>query len=232
MSGGLEHRECAEVLAGYALDALPEAEAARVKSHLDECRECRAELDWLRAGVEVLPASVPPVEPPPELKQRLMAIVVAEAELLQAAGARADQPERAPRRRRWPSLWEPRMAIGTLALCAAVAVALVLTLGGGSGTRTISAQTTLAGARASLRLRGTRADLVVAGLHPPAANHVDEIWVKRGSAAPSPAGTFVLSSGSVSLTRPVRAGDLVLVTVEPGRGTLAPTTNPVIVAKV
>jgi hypothetical protein len=56
--------------------------------------------------------------------------------------------------------------------------------------------------------------------------------VQRGSGAPVPAGTFVVHSGSVEVARPVRHGDHVLVTVEPGRGTRAPTSTPFIVAKV
>src|SRR5258708_607769 len=83
---------------------------------------------------------------------------------------------------------------------AAVIVVLVLVLwGGGSGTRTIQAQLTgpaqSAGARASLRVSGARAQLVLTGLPAPAANHVDELWVQRGSAAPAPAGTFVVRTG-------------------------------------
>jgi hypothetical protein len=56
--------------------------------------------------------------------------------------------------------------------------------------------------------------------------------VKRGSAPPIPAGTFVLRNGSVEVGTPVRSGDVVMVTVEPGLGTAAPTTSPVIQAKV
>jgi hypothetical protein len=70
----------------------------------------------------------------------------------------------------------------------------------------------------------------VARLPAPAAGHVDELWVKRGDAAPVPAGTFVVESGTVQLTQAVHRGDLVLVTVERGRGTAAPTTTPFIVA--
>lgn len=231
MTGGPEHGEYSDALPAYALGALSDDEVTRVKHHLDDCPECRAGLEWLRAGVEVLPASVPQIEAPPELKRRLMAVVEAEAELLRAAGASADRPQ-AARRRWWSSPLAPRLAVGAAALCV-VAVAVVLAVvGGGTATRTISAQTTLARARASLQVRGTHAELVVTGLPALAADHVEEIWVKRGSAPAAPAGTFVLASGSVAVARPVRPGDLVLVTVEPGGGTAAPTTAPVIVARI
>ena len=68
MSSGLEHRECAESLGAYALGALPDSESALVRQHLSTCRECRADLEWLRAAADTLPASVPQVAPPPELK--------------------------------------------------------------------------------------------------------------------------------------------------------------------
>jgi anti-sigma-K factor RskA len=237
VSAGLEHQECSEALAAYALGAVPDDEAARVQQHLSGCRECRAQLDWLGPAVDVLPASVPPIDPPPELKTRLMDIVEAEAELLRAAGETADlPPQPAPSRWRWR--WAPGGRwLGAIAVAAAcvVAVVVVLAVGsGGGGVRTIRAQLApgLAGARASLTVRGSRAELVVNGLPAPAADHVDELWVKRGSAPPTPAGTFVVQSGSVLVGHPVQRGDLVLVTTEPGRGTAAPTTRPFIVVKV
>jgi anti-sigma factor RsiW len=236
MSSGLEHRECAEALAAYALGALPDAEGTRVRRHLDRCHECRAELDWLRAAVDALPASVPQIEPSPELRGRVMEIVKAEAGPLQTA---ADRPKRLrrPRRLRWPvparRALRPGLAIA--AVCAAVVVAALVAASSGSGTRTIQAQIAgpalAARARVSLQVSGTRATLIVKGLPAPAADHVDEIWVVHGKAAPAPAGTFVVQSGSVEVGRAVRRGDLVLVTVERGRGTAAPTSNPFIVAK-
>ncbi|MFL5824660.1 MAG: anti-sigma factor domain-containing protein [Solirubrobacteraceae bacterium] len=242
MSSGLEHRECAESLGAYVLGALPEPESARIRAHLGSCRECRAEVEWLRAAADTLPASVPQVEPPRQLKARVMQIVEAEAELLQAAGEAADHPppSRAGRIRRW--LWptdggwaRPGLALAGAGALAALALAVVLT-SGGVGTRTIEAQfvgpARPAGAQASVEVRDGRAELVVHGLPAPAAGHVDELWVKHGQANPQPAGTFVIRSGSVKLERPVGSGDVVLVTVEPGRGSNAPTTQPFLMAQV
>jgi anti-sigma-K factor RskA len=227
MSSGLEHRECAESLGAYILGALPEAESGRVRRHLDGCRECRAELEWLRVAADALPASVTPVDPPAELKSRVMAIVEAEAELLRAAGEAADRPP--SRRRRWSwltaELWRPAVAFGATAAVAAVAVVLATS---GSSLRTIQAQYPGPGS-ASLTIQGTQAQLVVKGLRAPPANHVDEVWVKRGTGRPQPAGTFVLRSGSVRVQQPVRPGDVVMVTVEPGQGTPVPTSTPFLV---
>jgi len=233
LSAGLEHRECLESLGAYALGALPADEAEGVRQHLSDCRECRAELTWLRGAVDALPASVTPTLPPPELKARLMEIVESEADLLRAAGEAADRPPVRRRSRRSAS-------VGTLGLAAAAAAAaaiiLVFVTTAASGTRVIPAQILNAAqasrVHASLQVNGPRADLQVAGLPTPAADHVDELWVGREGARPRPAGTFVLESGSVRVLLPVHGGDLVLVTVEPGRGTSAPTTAPLIRVRV
>jgi anti-sigma-K factor RskA len=241
VSSGLDHRESSEALGAYVLGALPEEQNTRVREHLAGCRECRAELEWLRASVDALPASVPQIEPPPELKARVMETVEADAELLRAAGERADRPERTERlRRRWPGLSGVRPSVVLVTACAAAVLAggfyLSFTGAGGvNGPRTVPAQVhgpaRTAHALATLQLRGARAELVVRRLPVPPANHVDELWVQRGSTTPVPSGTFVVGTGSVELTRPVRTGDQVLVTVEPGRGSSAPTTAPFIVAK-
>jgi anti-sigma factor RsiW len=239
VSSGTEHREFSESLAAYALGALPEDESARIREHLAGCHECRAELEWLRAAVDTLPASVPQVEAPPELRSRVMDAVEREAELLNAAGDAADRPEPAPPRRRWWPSISVRPSVVLVGLCVAAIVVggVILSLNSTvtRNTRTIHAQVTgpahTAGARASVRLTGSHAELVVSRLPTPAGNHVDELWVQRGTAAPVPAGTFIVSSGTVALSRAVHRGDHVLVTVEPGRGTKAPTSQPFIVAK-
>jgi len=228
VTDSFEHRDCSEALGAYALRSLPEDEAERVRRHLEQCPACRAELDRLRVAVEALPASVEQIEPPPELKSRLMSIVESEGEL-RGAGEAADHPPTRSRRR-----WLLAFA-AALAPIAAVAIVLFLA-GGGATTRTVEAQVSAplraAGARASLRITGNRAKLVVARLPAPPAGHVDELWVKRGGAMPKPAGTFIVRTGSVEVARPVHAGDRVLVTAEPGHGTSAPTSAPLIVARV
>jgi anti-sigma-K factor RskA len=241
VSSSVDHSEFSEALGAYALGALSQDESARVREHLAGCRECRAELEWLRAAVDALPASVPQIEPPPELRTRVMGVVEAESELLRAAGEAADRPQRAGRpRRRWPGLsgLRPSVVVVTACVVAVLAGGFYLSFtgaGGVNGPRTIRAQVhgpaRTAHARATLQLRGSHAELVVTRLPLPPADHVDELWVQRGSAAPVPAGTFIVSTGSVAVTRRVRPGDHVLVTVERGRGTSAPTTTPFIVAK-
>jgi anti-sigma factor RsiW len=237
MSSGLEHRECTESLAAYVLGALPEPEGAQVELHLSSCRECQAEFRSLQRTADTIPASVPQIDPPPALKRRVMSIVEGEAELLRAAGQGADRPEPSRRRLRWwPTAaggWLPVSALG--AACAVALVVVLVATSGGTGTKTIRAHILSSrwrGVSAALVVHGTRAHLVLANVPAPPTNHVDEVWVKRGNASPRPAGTFLVRSGSVAVGLPVRGGDQLLVTVEPGGGTKAPTTKPVMVVHV
>lgn len=237
MSNAVEHAECADSLAAFALDALPEAEAQRVQRHLNDCQECRATYTWLRAAVDVLPASVPPLEPSPDLKTRVMSVVETEAELLRAAGAAADRPPRKARPERWRSRWSPALGFAAaLSTACVVAVVVLLAVGGGSGTRTVQARITSSALTgrviASLQIQGSAAALKVSGLPVPATNRVYELWVQHDGGPPERAGTFVVQSGSVDVADRVKRGDVVLMTIEPSPGTVVPTTAPLLEAPV
>ena len=77
-----EHRDCSDALAAYVLHALPPAEAEPVERHLATCERCRDEAGAFQFAVDALPSTAPPRRAPPELKDRIMAVVGAEAELL------------------------------------------------------------------------------------------------------------------------------------------------------
>jgi anti-sigma-K factor RskA len=228
------HREWEESLGAYALGALPSDEAAELERHLPECTRCRHELAELRVAVDALPGSAPPVEPPAELRERLMAAVNSEAELLQAAGAGAD---RARARRRGPRAWFPRPVAASLAAAAAVGAgiavgAAVFAGGGGPGARTLAATRTPTASAAYLRVEGQRANLVVRDMPPPPPGRVYQVWLQRRHAVPTPAGaTFALRAGTVTLSRHVTSGERVLVTAEPRGGSRVPTSAPVIVTR-
>lgn len=238
MSDLPEHGDCAESLAAYALGALSDEDGRRLERHLSRCRTCRAELDSLNAAVDSLPASVPTLEAPPELRARLMEVVEAEAISRQSsAETRGRRPPRTRWRGRRPPALGPRLALASSTLGALILVGVVLALsGGGAPARTIQARVTGAvgasGATAALRIRGTSAVLVVHNFPAPATGKTEELWVARGNAAPSPAGTFAVRSGSIRVDRPVRRGDQVLVTIEPRPGTGSPTTAPFVAVHV
>jgi anti-sigma factor RsiW len=233
------HNGWADTLAAYLLGSLPEGELTEFEAHLASCGRCRDEAASLQVAVDVLPVAVPLVSPPADLKGRLMGIVEAEAELLQAAGSEADRPP--ARRRGWRKLF-PRPLITAGAAAAALAVGIIggiAIVGGGdngSAQRTLAAHVsgplTAAHARAELIVNGSRAKLIVRGMPAPSDGRVYQVWLKPVGSPPVPAGAmFMLRSGDVAIPKPVHHGDLVMVTSEPEGGSKAPTQAPMIVAE-
>lgn len=58
--------------AAYALAALPATQASSFARHLTRCSECRAEADALLEAASRLALAVPPVDPPPALRTRIV----------------------------------------------------------------------------------------------------------------------------------------------------------------
>jgi anti-sigma-K factor RskA len=222
--------------AAWVLGALPEEEAATFAAHLEGCAACRAEVDHLRAAADALPASVPAVPPPPELKDRIMAVVAAEAEVLRAAGPAADRPAPAPRRRRWlPSLRPATVGFAVALLVAGLAAGLGLSrLAGGDDARVVRAQVSAPGAQATLRVEDGDGRLEVRGLPAPPEGRIYQVWLLRdGEDAPQPTTTLfsVTDGGRGAAEVPdVEGVEAVLVSAEPLGGSAAPTTTPIITA--
>jgi anti-sigma-K factor RskA len=215
------HR-CGEDAAAYALGALEPDEAQAFRAHLADCVACQKEVAEFEQITGALPESTPQLQVPKDLRRRVMHEVRATPKA-QAA------PRKAPARS-----WRPALAWGG-AFAAAVVVAVVLVVAlssGGSSTKTIQAST----GSAELRIAGGRGDLIVHRLSQLPAGRIYEMWVQRGSAAPTPTGTLfsVRSDGSAAVGVPgsLNGVSRVMVTQEPAGGTLAPTSAPVIVAPV
>lgn len=216
--------------APYVLGALDDAE--RYREHLGECASCRAEVAELQLVVDALPASVPPVVAPEALRKRVLATVRSEAELLEAAGSRAQLPAPASRRR------SPRVSLlgAGVAIAATAAAAVAITIGLGSATpeRVTSAHilANIRGASASLRQRGSRAELVVAGMPQPPLGDIYEVWLARASSSPQPTdalfGVTKSGSGSVNVPGNLHGVQEVLVTREPLGGSSRPTSPPLL----
>lgn len=227
-----EHSASFESLGAYVLGALPEAEHEAVARHLDSCPVCAEDAAGLRRAAMGLLESVPMLEPPPELRRRIMATVESEAALLRAAsGAR---PPASPR-------WRAPARPFDVARVRWVGAAAALLIAGGvlgsvwsdgpaGGARTIAAQAGSSAQRAWLELRGGRAQLVVEGLRTPPRDRVYQVWVQHGSEAPVPAGAlFVVRSGRVEIPARLSSGDRVMVSAEPPGGSPEPTSAPVVV---
>jgi anti-sigma-K factor RskA len=236
-----EHRDD---VGAYVLRALPEEEYRRFAAHLAECEDCARAVASLQVVADTLPLAAPQVEAPPELEDRIMAVVRSEAEVLAASGARADAPpaERRPRRRWWESrslALRPAFAALAAVVLVAVGVAGGLALsGGGSGTRTVQGDVKIASApaaRAKLLVSDHGTRLQLRDMPPPPAGKVYEVWLlKPGASAPTPTTALfdVTRDGSADVAVPgSRAGMQVLVSAEPAGGSTKPTSAPVVVAK-
>jgi anti-sigma-K factor RskA len=221
--GGLRNgRECGENAAAYALGALEPTEAEAFRRHLAECKACQDEVAELEQVTGSLADATPRYAVPRELRRR----VLQEVRATPKAGP-------APARTRFP--WHSGIARGAAVAVAVAVIAVVLVValgGGGSSTRTIRAST----GSAELQIADGRADLIVHRLPSLPAGRIYEMWVQRGSATPTPTGTLfaVTSSGTAAVGVPggVSGVSAVMVTQEPAGGTPAPTTAPVIVARV
>ena len=224
-------------LAAYLLDALGADEAREVERHLEGCPRCPERARWLQASVETLPTTVEQLEPPPQLRERLMRTVREEAAASAPAAARAPQTRA---RRGWldslRAVPRPALALGvTLIALAAVGGYLIGTGDGGTGTSTVSAQvdTALPGATATLERDGDRGVLRVEGL-PQRPGRIYEVWLAQGEEV-RPAGLFQVDRagrGAAAIPQGLNAADRVMVSVEPPRGSAQPTTDPIVIAEI
>jgi len=228
-------------VASYVLGALLEDEHERFATHLATCEQCRSDVAELQVAADALPLAAVQLVPPPELKDRIMAVVRPEGELRQAAEApRREAP--APRRRRWK---RPLVAVRPLPAAAAAAVLIALgvaggvLLSGGDNTRTVEGQVLIASApkaRAALELSDDATKLTVSGMPPPPDGKVYQVWLKRPARNPEPTTALfrvdARGRADVEIQRGRLKGvDQVLVTAEPDGGSMAPTSDPVIAAK-
>lgn len=126
-----EHRGLRELLGSYALGHLDDAEADRLRAHLDGCAECRAELDSflpLARRLDAIDADAfaEPALPPPGLGEGVRRAV---------AEARTERDADELGRRRADALARRRR--GTVrGLAAAAAVVVALGVGGAVGRAT------------------------------------------------------------------------------------------------
>jgi len=228
----------------YVLGALEADERETFERHLLTCEACREEVRELRVAADALPLAPPRIAPPPELKDRIMAVVCEEAELLAAAGPQADRPEReapAPRDPWWRRRLSlrPAVAAGLAAAGLVVGVLAGVLAGGGdggTGAREVVAQVRPAGAAARVVLRDDRATLVVRGMPAPPANKVYEVWVQRGNAQPAPTDALFRTTrdghASVAVPGTTKGVARIMVTAEPDGGSRTPTSQPVVIASL
>jgi hypothetical protein len=212
-------------LTAYALGALDPGEETAVAGHAEGCERCEAELRHLAPAVGVLAESVEQHQPPPELRERLLSIVRAEAAEVEDAAV--------PRKRgeQWRFglgglLLRPAAGLAALAVgAAAVGGYLVAEDGGAEPATTIELGSTLPGASGTIEVEGDTATMHVRGMPALSKGAVYQVWVAEGDSL-TPSAAFVPHpDGSATAAVPELPGGAseVLVTREPAPGRTKPT---------
>lgn len=240
-----------DLLGAYALDALPEQEAAAMRAHIAGCDEHAARVADLRAVAVELAALAEPVEAPPRLRARVLDAVAADA-----ASVRSNAPRpimAAPSRDRvLPGSAELRRA--SLYRWGALAAVLVVALGGllawnlvlmnrsnngvdqfATHATSIATLKNASGAAAGtvVYFAGDKKALVVVDDLPPldANKNVYEMWAVNGTQAKS-IGLMQSGGPQTKVVVPFDAArsQTIAITVEPAGGSPQPTTPPIIQA--
>lgn len=114
----MAHEDYKEMLPARALSALDAADEHALNQHLSECAECRRELaDWENTAAS-LALSVPPDEPSPQVRNRIMSAVRSEPRNRESTQSRVVEFPQS-RRERWT-------AFGQVGAIAAAVLFLVL----------------------------------------------------------------------------------------------------------
>jgi anti-sigma-K factor RskA len=224
-----DHNQWSEDLAAFVLGALEREEAAAVERHLESCSRCQEEMRWLQPALQTLPESVERLDPPPQLRQSLMAEVRAEARAQTAA-------ERPARARSWGWLLKPAAGFAVVALLVAGVVGYEVGKDGsgrdsGGGT-TVERQ--VGGIDVKMVQDGNSGTLQLAGLHQLPPDKVLEAWVEREGKVEAVPALFVPDRNGQAETRiaDMRGVKVVMVTEEPQGGSETPTGEPIMTMAV
>jgi hypothetical protein len=215
-------------LVAFTLGALAPGEERAVEAHAPTCARCTRELEALVPAVAVLGESVEQLEPPPELRERVLAEV--HADVARSAAEREPAPQRPPRRGWRGLLMRPALAVGLAIVIAAVGGYVIAGNGGGGGGEV---GTTLAvqPGPAEPQIGGTLAVgenssmLDLHGLAQLRGREVYQVWVAEGQSL-KPSSNFVPDAGGRAMTAvdgQLSPGTKVMLTKESGPGHATPT---------
>lgn len=220
-------------LTAYALGALDPGEAGTVAEHATECERCATELRNLAPAVGVLAESVERYEPPPELRERLMATVHSEAV---GQPARSSEGAGASRSRINFDGFVLGFATGLAALALGIAGVVGFLAGGDDGKEatTVAVEASQPGAGGSLVLESDAATLQVHGMPALDKGAVYQVWVEKGSVV-RPSATFVPhedGTATAAVPEVLGGGEQVTVTEEARPGRRTPTLPSLITASI
>jgi anti-sigma-K factor RskA len=220
-------------LVAFALGALEPGEEREIEAHAPSCARCTRELEALVPAVGVLGESVGQLEPPPELRERVLAEV--RADVARSAAERETTPRR-PRRRGWRGLvMRPAIAVGLAIVIAAVGGYVIAGNGGDGGTEeTIVQVPNEKGIGGTLTVGEQASMLDIHGLAKLEGREVYQVWVAEGQSV-RPSSNFIPDANGRAMTAvdgKLDSGTKVMVTREPHPGEPAPTGSVLLSATV
>lgn len=238
------HEEYKEMIPARALSALDAAEAHALNEHLENCAECRKELEEWQATAATLALTADSVEPSPAVRERILSEV------------RKDlaSPEVLPFRSTPRNIWSSFGALGAMAavvLLTALIVGLIvlwqqngrmreelalskqfveLVTTPGARVSELKGIDLGAGATASLAYdQNGHAMLMANKLPQPPQGKAYQLWFIVGKNPPMPGKTFSpdnTGKGMLKEQMPREAinSAIFAITMEPERGSVAPTS--------
>lgn len=243
-----DHDVRREDLAAYMLGALEPEEAAQLKLHAEGCERCRSEMRWLTAAVEVLPEAVERVEPPRQLRERVMSEVRVDADTERRRSDTERYGAAAPGWVARASAWLRGLGSGPMGLrpIAGVAAAVLVVVvvagfaigggigGGGDGTSSFVSEQPSSGVTATVVRKGDAGTLHLTSVEKLPNDRVLEAWVRRGEKIEPVRALFVPDrQGHASTTLGDMKGvNTVMVTTEPPGGSAAPTSAPIVTVPI
>jgi len=238
------HEEYKEMIPARALSALDAAEAHALNEHLENCAECRKQLDAWEATAATLAVTANPAEPSPAVRERILSEVRKDL----------SAPEVIPFRSTPRNIWRSFGSLGAMAavvLLTALIVGLVvmwrqnlaineelartrefveLVNTPGAKVSELKGMDLGAGATASVAYdRNGHAMLMASKLPKPPQGKAYQLWFIVGTKPPMPGKTFSpddAGKGTLKDQMPREAMDSAIfaITMEPEGGSSAPTS--------
>ena len=233
------HDDYKEMIPARALSALDAAEDRAMNEHLADCEECRRELAEWETTAATLALSTDPIEPSPQVRERILSQIRADKSVL----------EFTPKRR---SVWNSFGSLGAIA-AAVVFIALIVSIvvlwqqnrrlrqenevvqllsSTEARMKGLKGTTEAPGATAKIVFGSQgHALLITSGLPQPPQGKEYQLWVLDANSKhpPRPEKTFSTDSSGKGLLKVERMGEVeqeygvFAVTLEPAGGVKSPT---------
>jgi len=237
------HDDYKEMIPAHALSALDAAEEQALNEHLENCAECRKELEDWQATAAALSLTPDPAEPSPQVRERILSEVRKDLS--------PSEPEVIPfRSTSKRNIWSSFGSLGAIAavvLFAALCIGLAVLwrqnqelvrskefveLVNTPGARVSELSGVEPGRSATAKLaydRTGRAILMASKLPSVPQGKAYQLWFIVGNKPPMPGKTFVPDSAGNAvlkdeLPREAIDANVFAITVEPERGSTAPTS--------